>query len=118
MADIATVVLGETGVNLFIIFEDEDEAPIDITGGAVRLQGISNDITKELDVAGVVSDGPQGEAKWAEIGGSAYLVLADLGSLKEATYTFEGKLTDFAGKVRYSKPRFTVQFVKSLLDED
>lgn len=118
MADVDTVVIGETGVHFFYTFEDDD-GPIDITGAqALRFQAISGAIAKELDVAGTVVDGPQGQAKWTALGGTDFLVGADLGELTEALFTCETKLIDAAGKVRFGKPRFPMLWMKSLLDQD
>lgn len=109
---IPEVVVGATRKELRITFENETGAVVNITGGAVRLQGQSDDLPpKDLDVAGTIFDGPNGIARWVALGGTGYLVLTDLGSKAGATFSLRGKLTDAAGNVDWT-PLFQLRWVR------
>lgn len=112
MATVTEVVCGATGQDLVVPIVDEYGAPINITGGAVKLQGTSADIVKTLDVSGAILDGANGKAVWVGIGNESTYVSqsSDLVSLPSATYTLRVKLT-LAGEVFYS-PTFQVRWVR------
>jgi len=97
-------VVGADRKALKVTFRDRtSKAVIVITGGTVRLQGQSDDLpVKDLDVAGTIFDGPNGVGRWLELGGTGYVVLADLGSKAAATFTLRAKFTDSAGKVDWT----------------
>lgn len=112
MSDVAEVVVGATRKELRVPFEDENGNPVNITGATVRLQGTSEDIASTIDVAGVIYDGPNGIARWTQLGGTGFVTDAELGVKSEATFTLRAKLTDAGGLVDYS-PAFKVKWVKA-----
>jgi len=78
---------------------DEDGAALDITGASVSLQGVSADLEKQIDVDGVVTDGPAGECEWDALGN--LLDEADLSSRDSVDYSLYVRIEDAAGKVDY-----------------
>lgn len=106
------VVVGATRVNLLVTIVDENNAPINITGGTVRLQGTTADIPNNtIDVAGTINDGPNGIAQWSQLGGTNFVTTAELGALSQATYTCRVKFTDSSGLISYG-PEFDLTWKK------
>lgn len=107
---IQEIVIGSTLKEILRQIVDHDGSPIDISGGEVRLQGVSDDIAKTFDVVGAIYDGPQGLALWQEVGGSGFVEASDLGEKSEALYRLRTKFTDVAGKVDFG-PEFFYRWV-------
>lgn len=100
MAD--QVVVGATKRDLVVVILDEDGDPVNLTGGAARLQGRSSVLTeKVLDVAGILSDPAQGRVTFPGIG--AYVTSEDLAALhaEKAPFRLRVKFTDVAGEFDY-----------------
>lgn len=110
--NVSEVVVGSTRTNLLVTVVDETGAPINITGGSVRLQGTTNDIPNNtIDVAGVIHDAVNGVAKWSSIGGTSFVTTNELGALSEATYNLRVKFTDSNALVSYG-PEFQITWKK------
>jgi hypothetical protein len=119
VASFTDVYVGSTGKKLVIVITDENNLPRPLTTGGstqVKLQGKSADLPgKTIDVAGTITDAPNGVVTWAGIGnGSVYVSLSDLGSLPEATFDLQAKYTDSGGLVDYG-PVFQLTWKKPLL---
>lgn len=85
------VVVGSTRKNLKVTIVDEENQPIDITLGDVRLQGTSPDLPGvTLDEVGTIYDGPNGVARWTQIGG--FVTTNELGAKDSATFNCRVKL--------------------------
>ena len=80
----------------------------DLTGGTVKLQGVSGDISTTINATGTITDAVGGIATWAAAGN--LITEANLGAKPSATYTFRVQFTDAAGKVDWT-PWFTATFV-------
>lgn len=106
------IVIGSTLKEILRQIVDADGNPIDISGGEVRLQGVSDDIAKTFDVVGAIYDGPQGLALWTEVGGTSFVEESDLGEKSEALYRLRTKFTDAAGKIDFG-PEFNYRWVKA-----
>lgn len=112
MAVISEVVIGATRKELRVTVIDEDGNPVNITGGTVRLQGTSADLpANNIDEAGLILDGPNGVARWPQIGSDTYVSLTDIGSKAEATYNLRVKFTDPSSLVDYG-PEFSITWKK------
>lgn len=112
VTNVTEVVVGATRKQLLITVTDEDGNPVAITGGSVKLQGTSADLPgNTLDVDGTIHDGPNGVAKWASLGGTDFVTLAELGSLPEATFVCRVKFTDATSLVDYG-PEFAITWKK------
>ena len=103
MSEELEVVIGATRKGLKVTFRDSvTKALVPITGGTVRLQGQSDDLPdKDLDVAGVIFDGPGAVGRWADLGGSGFLQPTDLGGKPSALYRLRPKFTDSSLKSDY-----------------
>lgn len=112
VANVTEVVVGSTRKQLLVTVVDENLQPIAITSGAVQLVGTSADLPgNNIDVAGTIFDGPNGVAKWTGLGGTAFITLAELGALPEATYICRVRFTDVASLVDYG-PEFSITWKK------
>jgi hypothetical protein len=107
------VVIGATRRQLRLTFRNQKTgAPINISGGALRVQGQSQDLPEvDIDVAGEIFDGMAGIARWLELGGASFVELADLGAKDSALFTLRGKLTDLLGKVDWTE-EFDIRWVR------
>jgi len=104
-----TVVVGATKPDLVWTAEDENGDPIDLSGAnaKVELQGHSGELPDaDINEEGVVTDGPNGQGTWAQIG----TFVADLGELASASYKLKVKFTDNAGLWDYGD-EFTITWV-------
>lgn len=107
--EVFEVVVGATLKSLMLSFVDSRGNAIDITGGSVRLQGASQDLpSHNVDVAGVVYDGPNGLAQWTGLGADTYVSLANLNGRTAALYTLRGKFT--SSVAQGSKVDFGTEF--------
>lgn len=104
------VVIGATRKTLDLTILDQDNNPVDISGGAVRLQGTSADVpAKTIDAVGSIHDGPNGLARWTSVG--TLVTTGDLGGLTEATWTMRVKFTDTGSLIDFG-PAFQITFAK------
>lgn len=74
---------------------DEDDLPVNLVGGAAKLQGVSGDVTTKLNLDGTVYDGALGKVRWSGMG--AMLTEAELDSKPSATFTFRIWYRDASG---------------------
>ena len=92
-------VVETTRKTLKVVMLDEDDNPLTITGGAVRLRGASPDLPGvTLDVAGTIVDGPNGLCGWAQVG--SLVTSANLAGKPSAAFNLRvfltlGGLTDY-----------------------
>lgn len=96
------VVVGATKRELIVTIVDENNVPVNLTGGSVRLQGKSSDLPGiNIDQPGVLSDPANGVAKWAQLG--TFITSGQLTTavIDEATYKLRIKFTDAAAKFDY-----------------
>jgi hypothetical protein len=100
------IVIGATLKEIERQIVDADGDPLDISGGAIRLVGVSDDIAAVIDVVGSITDGPNGLALWDEAGGTDYVEVADLGEKSEALFRLRTKFTDAAGKIDFGAEFF------------
>lgn len=100
---IQEIVIGATLKVIERQIVDADGEPLDISGGAVRLQGVSDDIATKIDVVGAIYDGPQGLVRFDEAGGDDFVPLTDLGAKSEALFRLRTKFTDLAGKTDFGQ---------------
>jgi len=115
MAVLAEVFIGSTLKELRITLVDESGNIRVITGGAVRLQGKSADLpSKTLDVAGTIYDGPNGIARWTQLGGTGFVTTGDMGGVTEATFVCQVKYTDSGSLVDYG-PTFELVWKKPIV---
>lgn len=100
MAD--EVVVESTMRDLVVSLVDNNNAPINLTGGSARLQGKSAQIVTTVDVAGALTDPAQGGVTFTGIG--ALITAANLGSNERATFKLRVKYTDASAEWDYSDP--------------
>lgn len=103
------VVVDSTKRALVVTLVDENNDPLDLTGGSVKLQGKSDDIVTTIDYAGTLTDAAQGVVTFTGIG--ALITAANLGSNKKATYNLRVKFTDAATKFDYTR-KFQIDWVE------
>jgi len=102
------IVIGATLKTITVPVLDSNGDPRDLTGGSVRLQGVSPDIVTTIDEVGTIVDGPGGIAKWYEAGD--LLALGDLGGKPRATFVFRVEFVDASAKKDWT-PEFDAYFV-------
>jgi hypothetical protein len=113
MAD--EVVVGATRKNLVATIVDSDGLVVNLTGGAVRMEGRSSDLPAiSLDVAGTLTDPAQGKVTFAALGTLVSQANLTAAGIAEATFRLRIKYTDAAAKVDFG-PIFEIKWVKDPL---
>ncbi len=107
MATENEVIVGASRKALVLEAVDEFGAPINVSGGAFRLQGASPDIVTTIDQAGTLTDPQAGVVTWTGIGG--YVTTGNMGAKTEATFNCRIKWTDGGSLVDYS-PEFQLVY--------
>lgn len=106
------VVVGSTRKDLVVTVVDANGVIVNLTGGTVRLQGRSNDLTtKTLDVLGTLTNPAQGQVTFSAIG--TLITQADLTGppvIPDAKFRLRIKYTDNVPKFDYG-PEFEMQWV-------
>ena len=103
------VVVDSNKRSLVVTLVDENNVPVNLTGGSAKLQGKSDDIATTIDYPGTLTDPAQGIVTFAEIG--ALITAANLGALKKATYNLRVKFTDGSAKFDYTR-KFQIDWVE------
>lgn len=111
MAD--EVVVGATRKSLVATIVDDNDAIVDLSGGSVRLQGRSSDLSaKTIDVAGTLTDPAQGRVTFSSLG--TIITHADLAgaapAISGATFRLRLKFTDSSGLIDFG-PLFEIRWV-------
>jgi hypothetical protein len=99
------VTVGSTRRDLVITIQDENGNPVDLTGGAVRLQGRSADLPgTTIDVAGNLTSPSIGLVTFSGIGSLVGQSALTSAGKDRATFRLKIKYTDNGAKVDYTDP--------------
>lgn len=111
------VIVTATAQSILLQFTDINTGNvIDLSGCTeAKLQGYSTDLpSNTIDQAGSIQAGTAGLILWENVGGDAYVSMADLGDLDEATYICEARVKDINNEYFFS-PRFQVTWKKPVI---
>ena len=113
MADEIVVITSATSrKNLVATIVDSDGNVVNLTGGAVRLQGRSSELSAiTLDVAGSLTDPQNGKVTFSAIGNLITQAQLTAAGIAAATFRLRIKFTDASAKVDYG-PLFELMWVK------
>lgn len=98
--------------NLVAVIVDGDGNVVNLTGGNVKLQGRSSDLsTVTLDVTGTLTNPAQGVVTFSALGNLITQAQLTAAGIAEALFVLRLKYTDASTKTDYG-PKFELKWVK------
>lgn len=100
---LADVICNSTRRDLVVSIVDENGNPVNLTSGAVALQGRSKDLSgTTINAAGTLTDPANGVATFSNIGALVSQATLTSASIHSATFSMRVKYTDSTAKIDYT----------------